>query len=215
MGITGQLSSQIGGHTQEGNRRVAALCLQNPDLLGDIAQGLKSDDPCMLGDCAEVMTMVAQVNPEFILPYAHYLPPLLMHKKARVRWETMHALGLIAGHKPLLIEKHLKKLDELIHTDRSVIVRDWAVQAVANYAGSGRKAAAKAYPLLLKAIPLWEFKQAHHALRGLINVAKLLPEKRDEIEPLGEEFMHHRRGVLSKAAKELLKALGIVVRRSV
>jgi hypothetical protein len=213
MNITAQLSSQIGERSEEGNRQVAGMCLRNPDLLGDIALGLESGDAGMLGDCAEVMTMVAQVHPELILSYARHLPPLLFHKKARVRWEAMHALGLIAAYKPALIERNLSRIEEIIHTDASVIARDWAVQAVGNYAGTGRKAAEKAYPVLLRAMPVREFRHAHHALRGLVNVVDLVPEKHEEVEALAEEFVYHKRGVLSKAAKELLKSMGVVVRR--
>ena len=120
MSLTSQLSSQVGDRTEESNRKVAAMCLENPDLLGDIADGLQSDDAGMLGDSAEVMTMVAEVHPEFIIPYAKYLPPLLDHPKARVRWESMHALALVADLKPKVIEKLLGRIDEIIHTEAFV-----------------------------------------------------------------------------------------------
>ena len=202
--IISQLSTQTGDRTEASNRKVAGMCLENPDLVDEIADGLKSCDAGILGDCAEVMTLVAQVEPDLVAPYAKLLPPLLNHKKARVRWEAMHALGLIAHIVPKEIGKILPRIDELIHSDSSVIVRDWAVQTVGNYAGTGKKAAGKAYPILIKSIPVREFRHAHHALKGLKEVARLIPESRVELEKIGMEFMESKRGVLKKAAKELL-----------
>jgi hypothetical protein len=208
MSITSQLSTQTGDRTEASNRKVTGMCLENPDLVDEIAVGLKSRDAGMLGDCAEVMTLVAQVEPDVVAPYAKLLPPLLTHKKARVRWEAMHALGLIAHQVPKEIEKILPRLDELIHSDSSVIVRDWAVQTVGNYAGTGKKAAGKALPILINSIPVREYRHAHHALKGLKEVARLIPESRIELEKIGMEFMESKRGVLKKAAKDLLRAIG-------
>jgi hypothetical protein len=208
MSITSKLSSQTGDRTEASNRKVAGMCLENPDLVDEIAEGLKSDDPGILGDCAEVMTMVAQIEPDLVAPYAKLLPPLLKHKKARVRWEAMHALGLITHLVPKEIEKILPMIDELIHNDSSVIVRDWAVMTVGNYAGTGKKAAGKAYPILINSIPMREYRHAHHALKGLKEVARLVPGSRVELEKIGMEFMDIKRGVLKKAAKELLKEIG-------
>ena len=207
MRITSQLSSQVGDRTEESNRKVVGMCLENPDLIDEIADGLKSDDAGMLGDCAEVMTMVAEVDPDLVAPYARLLPPLLEHPKARVRWESMHALSLIAGIEPKLIEKILLKIDHIIHNDKSVIAKDCAVRAVSNYAGTGKKAAKKAYPILMRSIPVRDNRHAHHAIKGLIEIARLMPETREELERVGMEFMDVKRGVLRKAARELLRTI--------
>ena len=53
-----QLSTQVGDRTEQSNRRIAALCLANPALLADIAEGLHSEQAALLGDCAEVFTSV-------------------------------------------------------------------------------------------------------------------------------------------------------------
>ena len=49
MTITTQLSSQIGDRTEEGNRRVGRMCLNNPDLLGDIAMGGRGQAQHVIG----------------------------------------------------------------------------------------------------------------------------------------------------------------------
>src|SRR4030042_352943 len=95
MSILNQLSSQMGDRTEYSNRKVAIQCLENPDLLVDIAAGLRGSNAAIAGDCAEVMTKVAEADPEWVIPYAEDLSPLLIHKTARVRWEAVHALSLI------------------------------------------------------------------------------------------------------------------------
>ncbi|MCX6644943.1 MAG: hypothetical protein NTY09_01080 [bacterium] len=40
-----------------------------------------------------------------------------------------------------------------------------------------------------------------------IEVARLIPESQIELEKIGMEFLESKRGVLKKAAKELLRAI--------
>jgi 23S rRNA maturation-related 3'-5' exoribonuclease YhaM len=56
-------------------------------------------------------------------------------------------------------------------------------------------------------LTLWNAKQAGHALHGLVHVARLVPSKRLELRAIGEEYSHADRGVVRKAAKELLKVI--------
>ena len=58
MSILSQLSSQVGDRSEASNRKVVRQCLENPALLDEIAVGLKQQDAALLGDCAEVLTMV-------------------------------------------------------------------------------------------------------------------------------------------------------------
>ena len=69
MKIIEQLSSQVGDRTQESNQRVTAICIANPALLEDVAEGRQSKEAALLGDCCEVMTKVAEQQSELILPY--------------------------------------------------------------------------------------------------------------------------------------------------
>ena len=93
MSITEQLSSQIGDRSEESNRNVAIQCREDPSLLKEIAVGLQSKDAALIGDCAEVRTMVSETHPHYVSHYADVLITLFSHKKPRVRWEAMHALS--------------------------------------------------------------------------------------------------------------------------
>jgi hypothetical protein len=207
MSILAKLSSQAGDHSEYSNRKVVIQCLDDPDLLAEIAEGLRSKNAALIGDCAEVLTQVAEQHPDWASPYAEALAALLNHKMTRVRWEAMHALALIAASVPTVIVSLLPTLDEKVRKDSSVIVRDYATDAIANYAATGRSAAEKAYPLLKEALTVWNGKHAGHALKGLVNVARKVPALRDELRATGEEYSSSDKGVVRKAAKELLKVV--------
>jgi hypothetical protein len=93
---------------------------------------------------------------------------------------------------------------EMIRADGSVIARDYATDTISNYASTGGIAAEEALPLLKETLNLWGSKHAHHALKGLAHVATLMPEHRAELRLIAEDFSHSIRGVVRKAAKELL-----------
>ena len=206
MSIINLLSSQVGDRSEYSNRKVVLQCLEEPTLLDEIVEGLQSHDAALVGDCAEVLTQVAETHPERVAPYAKDLAGLLTHRKTRVRWEAIHALSLIAPLAPKVIGALLPQLGELIRADASVIVRDYAVDAIANYAPTSPKNARAAYPYLKEALTTWEGKQAGHALKGLANVATTVPKLAPELNELGQHYLTHRRGVVRQAAKALVQA---------
>jgi hypothetical protein len=205
MSILHQLSSQVGDRTEKSNREVVALCFEQPALLLEIAGGLNSEEAALVGDCAEVLTEVAKVHPDWVTPHAETLSALLTHKTARVRWEAMHALALVAHLVPAVMAGLLQRLAEIIRHDPSVIVRDHAVDALGSYARKGEEAALAAYPLLVEALTLWDGKQAAHALEGLANVGAVSPKLGDELWSIGIRYHDDRRARIRKAAKGLTK----------
>jgi hypothetical protein len=207
MMITRQLASQVRERGQQANGDVAAQCIENPALLRDIAEGLAHNNSNLAGDCAEVFTNMAGQRPDLVAPYADTLAAYLQHKKTRVRWEPMHALALTASLVPATIQAHWLHLSEIIRTDTSLIVRDYAVDAIGNYAAVGIDEAQAAYPLLKAALSLWEGKHAGHASNGLSHVARQVPSLRDELRGLGQEYLGHGRAVIQKAAKSLIKTI--------
>ena len=205
--ILDQLSSRVHDRTAKSNLKAAARCLEEPALLDEIAQGLKEQDATLVGDCAEVLTEVARERPDLVARYAADLAPLVNHATTRVRWEAMHALALVATRDPRIIASLLPRLDEIIRLDGSVIARDYAVDAVGNYAGTNIQAARAAYPLLMDALTVYNGKQAGHALAGLAKAVAADPGLRDELSPVWERFADSARGVVRKAARALMKAI--------
>jgi hypothetical protein len=207
MNILTKLSSQMGGKTEEGNRNVAKECLDNPTLLNEIGDSLTGKNAALLGDCAEVFTKVAEENPILVVPFAERLEGLLDHKTTRVRWEAMHAIALMAIHIPKQISNLLPQLKEIIHNDKSTIVRDYAIDTVCHYANVGKPEADVAFPLLEETLHLWDGKHRARVLNGLQNVSNQSPEHTLEIRGIAEEYLEDNRGVVKKAAKALIKAI--------
>jgi len=206
MSILNQLSSQVGDRSTSANRQVVEKCLSNPALLEEITSGLDEKDAALLGDCLEVFTQVSEKQPALIASFAKKVVPFLNHKNTRVRWEAMHTMANVSALVPELIQPLLPTLTEIIRTDKSIIVRDYAVDAVANYASVDKPAAENAYPILKQALTLWEGKQAGHALKGLTNVAEHVPALHPQLRVIAGDLMNHQRKVVVKAAKTLLKA---------
>jgi hypothetical protein len=206
MGVINHLSSQMGDKSPKSNIKVIAQCKRNPDLLDEVVGSLRSQDKALAGDCAEVLTEIAKQRPELIAPYAQKLSPLLSHQATRVRWEAMHALALIATSNPKIIARLLPRLIDLVRTDSSVIVRDYAVDAMSNYAKTGKKAARATRPLLIEALTIWNGKHAARAIIGLINVVTVIPKLREELHEIGVQYSSQGRDVVRRAAKALTKA---------
>jgi hypothetical protein len=202
-----QLSSQVGDRSEAANRAVAAQCAKHPELLKEVADALGDANAALVGDCAEVLAKVAEVDPGLVVPYVEKLAPLLRHATTRVRWEAMHALALAAGQVPRLITRLLPQLRELLRTDSSTIVRDYVVEALAGYAGAGKAMAEKAFPLLAEALTLWGGKHAARALHGLARAAEKAPQHAAAIRTLAYGQLGSGRGVARKAAKALLREM--------
>jgi hypothetical protein len=80
MSILSQLSSQVEDRSEYSNRKVVIQCLDDPNLLAEIAEGLNGTNAALVGDCAEVMTQVAEQHPEWVAPYTVALSALFKHK---------------------------------------------------------------------------------------------------------------------------------------
>ncbi|MBI9044989.1 MAG: hypothetical protein JEZ06_10915 [Anaerolineaceae bacterium] len=203
MKLIDQLSSEI--KDKNGNYNVAALCLENKTLLAEIAEGLMDEHNKIVIDCAEVFTEVAKDNPEWVIPYADQLPQILNNKNNRARWEAMHCLALIASHTPQTIQPILDQLVEIIDKDKSVIVRDYAIDTIGNFAKTSIEAAQSSYPLLADSLLVWEGRHAKQVISGFINIAELLPEKKEKMRATAQEYLSHKKGVIRKLAKKLLQ----------
>lgn len=87
-----------------------------------------------------------------------------------------------------------------IDFDKSTIVRDYAIEALCNFAKAGESQALLAYPLLKDSLNLWEGKHRGRILKGLLNVCKNSAIYTLEIRGIAEEFSEDDRGVVKKAA---------------
>jgi len=205
MSILDKLSSQSGDRTEASNKQVAARILKEPALLAEIEHGLSSPDAKLAGDCAEVMTMVAEKEPDAVAPYVDALIARLDHKDTRVRWEAMHCLAEVAARVPDKIGLLLRRLDEKIALDKSVIVRDYAIVTLGEYGGTSPAAAQRVWLHLRQALVLWEGKHAGKALTAMQKLVAVAPALKPDAQKIAQRFVDHKRVTVRTAAKRLMK----------
>ena len=207
MEILNQLSSKQGDKTEESNRIVAEKCINNPDLLNDIATGFLSSDKKLQSDCIEVFTMVSEKHPDLIAPLADKVVPLLTSKVTKTRWEAIHTLSFIADKIPEIIYSILPELQELIEKDKSTIVRDYTVDTIASFAKSDKESSEKAFGILRTALDLWDEKHAKQVFKGFNNILDNQPTLKLEIEKLVRPFLDAKKKVVANEAKKIIKRI--------
>jgi len=206
MEILNQLSSRKGDKTEDSNKIVAEQCIANLRLLAEIAAGLEENDKKLQADCMEVFTLVAEKKPELIVPYADdYVVPLLYSKETKTRWEAVHTLSYIAEKIPDVILSILPALQSLIKKDKSTIVRDYAIDTIANYAKISVETSEKAYELLKYALKLWGEKHAKRVFRGFNYVLNNCLNNKSEINLLVQPYLSASKKNVTTEAKKMLK----------
>lgn len=208
MDILAGLSSSLGLRGGEPNAAVAGRILEDPALIDPVVAALGSREVPRVADCAEVLTKVAEVRPELVAPHADALFRLLGHKNGRVRWESAHAIGLVAALIPARIEAELPRLATLVREHDGVIVRDYALDAIAGWGSTSAEAAGRAFPILREAAGLWAGKHAARILERLLPLVKARPALAEEARELADSFLDDARAGARKAAKSLARALG-------
>ena len=204
MNILERLSSPAGDRSEASNKAVAREALEQPDILDEVAVGLEWNDHKLVGNCAEVFTEVAKQNPALVAPYVDRIAPLISHKNTRVRWESTHALALVASLTPAQVAPLLPDLVNKIERDKSVIVRDCAVLALGEYGRSGPEAAREIFPHLLRALEMWESKHAKLVLEAMIKLAKVEPGLEAEMRTAAHGCLDHRRANVRRLAQRLV-----------
>ena len=208
MEILNQLSSRQGDKTEKSNRLVAIQCIETPELLKDIVKGFQDKDKKMQSDCIEVFTLISEDYPDLITPYADEILPLLANKETKTRWEAVHTLSFIADKIPGIISTVLPELQQLIERDKSTIVRDYTLDAIANYAKADKDSAEKAFGILKIALNQWEEKHAKQVIKGFNNILDNQPMYKSEIGKLVKPYLLAKKSIVAKEAKKLMKRIG-------
>jgi hypothetical protein len=205
MEILHQLSSQKGDKTEDSNKIVAEQCMVSPRLLADIAIGLEDKDKKLQSDCIEVFTLVSEKKPEYAVPFAENVIPLLSSKETKTRWEAVHTLSFIADKIPDIISAVLPTLQSLVEKDKSTIVRDYAMDTVANYAKVSAETSEKSYGILKFALELWGEKHAKQVFKGFNNVLDNSSDYKAEINSLVQPYLSANKKIVATEAKKIVK----------
>lgn len=207
MSILDELSSSVGDRTENSNRAVAQKVEADPILLSEIAAGLASPNLKMVGDCAEVLTMVSEKRPEVVAPFIDRVIPLLQSKNKRVRWESMHTLVFLARRAAATIAPLLPQLAAAIAQDDSVIVREYAIQVLGEYSITSAAAAQGAFPILLKSLEVWSGDHVATALEGLAKAAEADPALMSEVIETAQKYRDAKKSKVQKVARSILRRL--------
>lgn len=205
MSVLGRLSSAMGDPSEASNKAVAREALERPEILDEVAAGLEWDDRKLVGDCAEVFTEVAKENPALVAPYVDRIVPLVSHKDTRVRWESTHILALVASLVPEQVAPLMPDLVAKIEQDKSVIVRDGAVQTLGEYGRSGPEAAREVFPHLLRALDVWDGKHAKLALEAMSKLVGVEPGLKAEVRAAAQRCLNHHRANVRRLAQKLAR----------
>lgn len=110
------------------SNEVAALVLENPELVDELFAGLAHPVDVIRSRTADALEKIARSRPDLLLPY---LPGLLAHRHDSRPAVKMH-LAMIYGHLAIYAE-HVDALTavllEMIH-DRSVFSASWALASL-------------------------------------------------------------------------------------
>jgi len=105
---------------------VAALVLQNPDMIADLMAGLHQADKVVRGHAADALEKVARTSPELIVGHVDSIMDMAMHDQvAMVRWHLAMILGYLTIYESY-VENITNTLLALL-ADESVFVKSWSI----------------------------------------------------------------------------------------
>lgn len=207
MSILNKLSSMSNEKPTIANKLVSNECISNPELIEEIVNNINSKNHKLAFDCAEVLTMIAEYNPNLILPYTESIFKYLKHKKSNIRWEIAHSLALSSHLKGKFINEKIDEILEVIAQDDSIVVRDYAIDILVGYALIGEHEAITVYPYLVKSLSVHNARHAGHVIDGFVNVVKKTNIYNNEILELLEPFLEDKKKVVVQKAKRLTKLI--------
>lgn len=201
-----RLSTSMGVRGNAPNKELALCCLKDPLLLQNLRPALLIYKKEITADAAEVFTEVALQKPELVSPFFNDLFPLLKCKDNRARWEAMHAISAITFLNVELMRPLLPELERLVQEDKSIIVRDYVIEAIGNYSGVSLLCAKEALPYLEKFLSLENGRFAGKCIFAMMQCAVFLPANA-QLEKIANNYSLHEKASVQKAARKLLRIL--------
>jgi len=142
-----------------------------------------------------------------MIPYSENILPLLYSKETKTRWEAVHTLSFIAEKIPDIICSVLPTLQSLVEKDKSTIVRDYAMDTVANYAKLSVETSEKSYELLKYALELWGEKHAKQVFKGFNYVLDNCSDYGAEINLLAQPYLTANKKIVATEAWKIVKRI--------
>ncbi len=96
-------------------------------------------------------------------------------------------------------------LQSLVEKDKSTIVRDYAMDVIANYAKVSAETSKKSYDILKFVLNLWGEKHAKQVFKGFNNVLDHCFGYKAEINSLVQPYLIANKKIVAAEAKKIIK----------
>jgi hypothetical protein len=173
-----------------------------------IVQGLKSKNKRVENGCAELASLLSEVEPELICPYIDLFTANLRAKEPVVRWEAACTIGNLAGNdKRKIIPDHIPELTKLLG-EKSIALQGHAVKALAKIAKTYPREAPAILESLLAARTLFPGNRIGYlveAMESFTNYEKLEKKALSFVSPLTDSEI----GSVTKKACRVLKKMDV------
>ena len=114
--------------------KIIKLILKDPKIFGDVFVGMKHADPLVRMRSADIIEKVSKEKPEYLQPFkSKLINEISKIEQQEVRWHVAQMFSYIRIDKKER-DKIIKILLSYIETDKSRIVKTFALQTLADFA---------------------------------------------------------------------------------
>lgn len=188
----------------------ASKAIEHPDVLEELVNSLESSSRRKRQNAASVLSMVAYMNPEAILPSIDALLDALEKPEAQTRWECLEALAVLVDHDAATCERALLDAENALFDEESGPLHLAAVRYLCKLGSTSDDRARKVCPLIDEAIQCYhgdlEFSDMLNAV-ALFAEAKLPADVRDRLARRFEFDAEQGKGGMKKRAQHILDIL--------
>lgn len=154
MSILDELSTGMGDRTQGANRAVAKKVEADLTLFSELVAGLGHSSDKLVGGCAERFAMTTEKHLQVAAPYISRSVPFSKARTKRIRWEATHIVSFAVRCVLDAIAHPVSRFMDAITTGKSVIVYDYTIKTLGEYASTSSAAAQRAYPHIVEVLEL-------------------------------------------------------------
>lgn len=131
---------------------LAHVAMQDPNVLAELVARLSASSRRDRQNAASCIALVAESQPDMVLPHAEALIDALEKPEAQTRWECLEALRHLFGLDITLGDKALSGAEEALFDDDSDLLRLAAVRFMCALGVTTEERSQKVWPLLDEAI---------------------------------------------------------------
>lgn len=125
------------GRKGSNQQRLAARVIRQPDLLGEILDGLSAEKPGIKYGCAKILNIISEKNPAILGPELDFFIDLLDSDNKILKWNAIIIIGNLAA------VDSKRKIDKTLHEYLQPIGGPELVTATNVIGGAARIALAK------------------------------------------------------------------------